>query len=85
MKLKFLLFVGSLFAYLSLQAQDQSTSLEVYEIFQSKCASCHNNENPRAGLDLEGTGNTLIAKALSVYDNLVGVTPKNAAAKAKGY
>ena len=85
MKFKLPILMSCLFFCQSILAQDQATSLQVYEIFQTKCVSCHSNENPRAGLDLEGSGTTTIAKALSVYNNVVGVTPKNAAAKAKGY
>ena len=85
MKFKFQLLISCLFLYHSMLAQDQSTSLRVYEIFQSKCVSCHSNENPRAGLDLEGNGTTTIEKALDVYNKIVGVNPKNTTAKAKGY
>ena len=70
---------------LSLIAQDPSTALRVYEIFQNKCVSCHNHASPRAGLDLEGSGSSTLAKAFDVYDNLVGVSPKNASAAGKGY
>lgn len=63
----------------------QSTAQRVYEIFQTNCVSCHSNANPRAGLDLEGSGNSLEAKMLKVYDNLVGVTSDNNTAAAKGY
>ncbi len=85
MKFKFQLLISCLFLYHSMLAQDQATSLRVYEIFQSKCVSCHSNENPRAGLDLEGNGTTTIEKALDVYNKIVGVNPKNTTAKAKGY
>lgn len=67
-----------------INAQDQSTSLRVYEILQNKCVNCHGNDNPRAGLDLEGTGATLQAKADAVYKNVIGVAPKNSTARAKG-
>ena len=63
----------------------QSTSLRVYDIFQSKCVNCHSNDNPRAGLDLEGIGSTKTARALSVYNNLVGKNAGNNTAAAKGY
>jgi len=68
-----------------LTAQEQNTSLRAYEILQSKCVNCHSNENPRAGLDLEGEGSTLIERANDVYQKLVGVSPNNSVAKAKGY
>jgi len=79
------LFTFLLLSLLSLSAFSQSTSLRVYEIFQENCVSCHSNANPRAGLNLEGNGSTLAAKALSVYNNLVGVTSGNNTAAAKGY
>ena len=85
MKSKLLILISCLFAYHSILAQDEATSLRVYEILQAKCASCHSNVDPRAGLDLEGSGNSIIEKALSVYNNVVGVTPKNTATKDKGY
>jgi len=69
----------------SLSLFSQSTALRVYEIFQDNCVSCHSNVNPRAGLDLEGDGNSLEEKALSVYNNLVGITSGNNTAAAKGY
>ncbi len=79
------LFTFFLLCSFSLPVISQSTSLRVYEIFQNNCVSCHSNANPRAGLDLEGSGNNLTAKALSVYNNLVGVTSGNNTAAAKGY
>jgi len=78
-------FIGLCLLSYSLFSQDQSTALRVYEIFQNKCVNCHSNANPRAGLDLEGSGNSLNAKALKVYDNLVGISSKNETAAAKGY
>ena len=86
MKFIFYLTCLCLFASLPLiNAQEQHTSLRVYEILQSKCASCHSNGNPQAGLDLEGSGATMIEKANDVYQKVVGVSPKNSAARAKGY
>jgi len=76
-----LLLVGTF----SLIGQSPSTALRVYEIFQDKCVSCHSNNNPQAGLDLEGIGNSTATKAAAVYDNIVGVTAKNNTAAAKGY
>ena len=78
-------FTFALFFFISTSLFSQSTSLRVYEIFQANCVSCHSNASPRAGLDLEGNGNNLEAKALSVYNNLVGVTSGNNTAAAKGY
>lgn len=86
--MKFIFYLTCLCFLASLpliNAQDQHTSLRVYDILQNKCASCHSNANPRAGLDLEGSGATLIEKANDVYQKVVGVSPKNSAARAKGY
>ncbi len=57
----------------------QSTTLQqVSGIFQANCTTgCHSGGNPSAGLDLSGTGSAL-------RDALVGVTPVNPAAAAKG-
>ncbi len=63
----------------------QSTSMEVYNIFQAKCASCHSNANPQSQLDLEGSGATVELRALDVYNNIFNKTPNNAHAIAKGY
>ncbi len=79
-----LLCFAILFTY-SLFGQTQSTAIRVYEIFQEKCASCHSHSNPQAGLDLEGTGSSITAKAAHIYNNLVGVPAKNNTAAAKGY
>ena len=68
----------------TLIGQTESTSLRVYQILQDKCASCHSNANPRAGLDLEGAGATLEAKANAVYRNVVGIAPKNSTARENG-
>jgi hypothetical protein len=57
----------------------------LYNIFQAKCVSCHSNATPQQGLDLEGSGGSLSQKQTAVYNNLVNVTPANAAAAAKGY
>jgi len=76
-----LTLIFSVFLY----GQTPSTAIRVYEIFQDKCASCHSHNNPQAGLDLEGTGNTKDAKAAYVYNKIVGVSAKNNTAAAKGY
>ena len=80
---KLILLLSAFFIFQNAQAQ---LSLEVYNIFQDKCVSCHNNATPEAGLDLEGTGANLTAKMLDVYGNVVGKTPnQNAHAIAEGY
>ena len=58
------------------------TGARVYEILQENCATCHNNANPAAGLDLEGSGAN---PALEVYSNIYDVTPANAYAASQGY
>ena len=68
-----------------LSGQSEASSLRVYRIFQEKCVNCHSNDNPSAGLDLEGSGSNMEDKALKVYENLVDTRPQNVMAKAKGY
>jgi hypothetical protein len=78
---------GTLFAFLLIfayTAHSQSTAMRVYQILQEKCVQCHNNADPEAGLDLQGSGANEALRALQVYNNLVNVTPTNAAAAAKG-
>lgn len=74
-----------IFVLFSAALPAQSTGLRVYQILQEKCAQCHSNAAPEAGLDLQGTGTTESARALQVYNNLVDVTPANATAAAKGH
>jgi Secretion system C-terminal sorting domain len=69
----------------SLQAQQRSTFEAAYSILQAKCGTCHNSPSHTSGLDLVGTGATTAEKAASVLKNLVNITPKNAAASAKGH
>lgn len=86
--MKTILTTFSFFALLigTTQAQFNHTSLKVYQIFQEKCASCHNNATPAAGLDLEGDPLATEAQRLEeVYDNLYRVTPNNTEAASKGY
>ena len=73
-----------LFTFNALQGQ---TSLEVYQILQTKCgvSSCHSNADQEAGLDLEGEGATIPQRAADVYSNVFEVTPNNALAVSKGY
>ena len=74
-----------LFLALSYALQAQSTALRVYQIFQEKCVACHDNTSPQSGLDLEGSGLTIQARAQDVYNNIVGITPQNNFAESKGY
>lgn len=57
----------------------------IYNLFQSKCVSCHSNASPSGGLDLEGTGSNSTQKQQAVYANLVNVSPQNTSAANKGY
>lgn len=66
-------------------AFNQSTATRVYEVLQSKCASCHNHANPAAQLDLEGGGATLSDRQISVYQGLINNTPTDANAAAAGH
>ena len=50
------------------QAIGQSTYDEVYNILQTKCASCHGGSNPSGQLDFNGTSN-------SVYSNIFETNP----------
>jgi hypothetical protein len=72
------------FAAFALPAQSASSLLEVYEIFQQKCASCHDNATPDGGLDLQGAGVTAAARALNVAAKLVNINPANSQAAASG-
>ena len=83
MNTRLLTIVAMLFATSGLFAQ--STTIEVYNIMQTKCAGCHSNSNPEAGLDLEGEGTTVAARALDVYSKIANITPSNAHAAEKGY
>lgn len=56
----------------------------IYDLFQTKCVSCHSNASPQSGLDLEGSGANTGAKRQAVFNNLVNIAPANAAAAAKG-
>lgn len=72
--------------FLSMQVSTAQLSLEVYNIFQNKCMSCHSNANQQGGLDLEGEGANIALKAADVYNNIVGKTPNtNSHAIAEGY
>lgn len=72
--------------FFTFQISTAQLSLEVYNIFQNKCMSCHSNADQQGGLDLEGSGANVALKALNVYNNIVGKTPNtNAHAIAEGY
>ncbi|MFK7933386.1 MAG: T9SS type A sorting domain-containing protein [Saprospiraceae bacterium] len=63
----------------------QSTAVQVYDIFQAKCVSCHGNANPAAQLDLEGNGATLQDQQISVYQGLLNQIPTDPEAAATGH
>lgn len=72
--------------FFTFQISTAQLSLEVYNIFQNKCMSCHSNADQQGGLDLEGSGANIALKAFDVYNNIVGKTPNtNAHAIAEGY
>lgn len=78
------LFLLSLSLF-TLQLSAQNSSLEaVYTILEQKCASCHNNSSPAAGLDLQGSSASLSGRAIQIRQNLLNKTPNNAYAAAKG-
>ncbi len=60
----------------------QSTALEVYNILQGKCASCHSGSSPAANLDLQGTGAN---PGADVYNRLVNGAVQNSHAQSEGY
>lgn len=74
----------TLFAFTSFM-HAQSTMVEVYNILQNKCASCHSNANPESGLDLEGSGASVAARAQNVFNNISNVSPANTFANTKGF
>ncbi len=65
--------------------QAQSTLVEVYNILEQKCATCHSNANPQSGLDLEGSGATAAERAQDVFNNIANISPSNTFANSKGY
>ena len=72
--------------FYTIQVSTAQLSMEVYDIFQNKCMSCHSNANQQGGLDLEGSGSNVALKALDVYNNIVGKTPNtNTHAITEGY
>ena len=72
--------------FYTIQVSTAQLSMEVYDIFQNKCMSCHSNANQQGGLDLEGSGSNVALKALDVYNNIVGKTPNtNTQAITEGY
>lgn len=82
MKHLVLLSTFALFASFSFS---QSTTQRVYQIFQEKCASCHSHVDPQSGLDLEGVGATMEARALDMYNNIVNIRPTNEASAQAGH
>lgn len=80
-KFKLLLAVLSL---LNSPIFSQNTFTRVYEIFQQKCASCHSNATPEAGLDLQGAGANQTTRETAVFNNLVNKTPSTAWASGQG-
>lgn len=58
-------------------AQSDATSLRIYNLFQTKCVSCHQAGDAAGGLDLSGA-------PADVYTSLVGATPSNLMAASKG-
>lgn len=70
----------ALFAFAA-QTSAQSTISSVNSIFQASCtAGCHSASSPSGNLILDTDGDLT-----ALYNNLVGVTPTNPAAVAKGY
>jgi hypothetical protein len=82
--LRFLLTLSSLAGLLAVAHAQLPTSMEVYNILQAKCATCHNGNEAPAGLDLQGAGANDQARALDVFNNIFRQTPANSSAAAKG-
>ena len=83
-RIRFTTLLFILFLY-AVQAFAQTSSLmEVYQVFQAKCISCHSGAQPSAGLDLKGTAATDALRALQVAQNITNKTPQNPAAKNRG-
>jgi hypothetical protein len=80
LKIKLLVFLMA--SAMALSAQ--TSLLEVYQIFQQRCASCHDNATPDGGLDLQGAGVNTSARALNVASKLVNINPTNSQAAASG-
>ena len=78
-----LLFVFSITIFSYANAQTP-TYERVYNIIQTNCASAYCHGSGSSGLNLLGTGATDAEKMTDVYNKLVGVTPNNIAAAAKG-
>ncbi len=73
--MKNLLMLCLLTVTISVSAQSNFTT--IYNIFQTKCISCHGGATPQGGLNLTGT-------ETDVYNRIVEVAPNNATAVAKG-
>ena len=73
------IFLALLVASLPTLVSAQTTVQSISAIFQANCTTgCHSGSNPSSNLDLSGNPADLVSA-------LVGVTPTNPAAAAKGY
>ena len=76
----------ALFVFVCGQATAQDMYVEVYDLLQAKCSSCHGHATyatSGGGLDLEGSGATVADKRADVFDRLTFGTPNNATAADK--
>lgn len=79
------LLVLALGVQVSIQAQ--STASSVYTIFQNNCNSsgCHNANDAAGGLDLEGSGATLVDRIQSIKNATFDAASQQSFAAAEGY
>ncbi|HXH18806.1 MAG TPA: hypothetical protein VNJ07_06950, partial [Chitinophagales bacterium] len=68
---------AAIFLFASVNTFSQNTFTTIYNIFQSKCVSCHSGGSPAGNLNLSGT-------ETQVYNAIVEKAPANATAAAKG-
>ncbi len=73
------------FSFFLIQAYSQSTFELVYDIFQDKCADCHNPDDLRGNFDLEGVGNSKAQRMEAIYTSIVQGEPINDYANAQGW
>lgn len=73
--------------FFNINSYGQSTTIKVYQLFQTKCATpnCHNNGSQIGGLDLEGTAITEAQRAIEVRNNIFNITPNNTTAQSAGH
>jgi hypothetical protein len=69
------LFIGALLATVSGKAQVTYTM--VYNIFQAKCTTCHDNTSPAGGMDLSASPSTVYATIMANPNNPAALAHKD--------